>query len=168
MPALLLADRRGSLIVPWLSPYDYSTPQLELIFAAPMLARRPPARHRPAGARPAGARDLGLPHFAADGLAASLISVLIGVLWGATAGYLGGRVDAYMMRIVDVLYSVPFIPLVIVLRCCSDAISWLMFVAIGAVSWLDIARIVRGQTLSTQARRNSWRPRARSACAAPA
>ena len=82
------------------------------------------------------------------GIAASLISVAIGVLWGATAGYLGGRVDGLLMRTVDVLYTVPFIPFVIVLEVLFGRNFLLVFVAIGAVSWLDIARIVRGQTLS--------------------
>jgi len=74
--------------------------------------------------------------------------VVIGVLWGAAAGFVGGRVDAFMMRIVDILYSVPFIPFVIVLVVMFGRNLLLIFVAIGAVSWLDIARIVRGQTLS--------------------
>lgn len=83
---------------------------------------------------------------------ASGISVGLGVLWGAVAGYAGGRVDALMMRLVDVLYSVPFVPFVIVLTVLFGHALWLMFVAIGAVSWLDIARIVRGETLSLKRR----------------
>jgi oligopeptide transport system permease protein len=88
----------------------------------------------------------------AVGITASLISVLIGVLWGATAGYVGGLTDASMMRAVDILYSIPFVPFVIVLTVLFGRQLWLMFVAIGAVSWLDIARIVRGQTLSLKQR----------------
>jgi len=83
---------------------------------------------------------------------ASLVSVLIGVMWGATAGYVGGRLDSTMMRLVDILYSVPFIPLVIVLSVLFGRNFLLVFVAIGAVSWLDIARIVRSQTLSLKQR----------------
>ncbi len=86
------------------------------------------------------------------GFAASLGSVLIGVLWGATAGYAGGTTDSAMMRIVDILYTVPFIPLVIVLTVLFGRSFLLVFVAISAVSWLDIARIVRGQTLSLKNR----------------
>ena len=82
------------------------------------------------------------------GMVASVVSVVIGVLWGAAAGFVGGRVDSVMMRIVDILYSVPFIPFVIVLVVMFGRDLFLIFVAIGAVSWLDIARIVRGQTLS--------------------
>ena len=85
-------------------------------------------------------------------LAASLISLTIGVAWGVAAGYLGGRTDALMMRIVDVLYSVPFTPFVIVLTVVFGRDLLLLFIAIGAVSWLDIARIVRGQTLSLRHR----------------
>src|SRR6185295_10400631 len=78
----------------------------------------------------------------------SLVSVAIGVTWGAVAGYAGGSVDSFMMRVVDILYAVPFIPFVIVLVVLFGRNILLIFVAIGAVSWLDIARIVRGQTLS--------------------
>ena len=84
----------------------------------------------------------------AVGLVATLVSLLIGVFYGATAGYLGGRVDGVMMRIVDVLYSLPFIFFVIILMILFNRNFILLFVAIGAVEWLTMARIVRGQTLS--------------------
>jgi oligopeptide transport system permease protein len=84
----------------------------------------------------------------AVGLVATLVSLLIGVLYGATAGYLGGRVDNLMMRAVDILYSLPFIFFVIILMVLFDRNFFLLFVAIGAVEWLTMARIVRGQTLS--------------------
>ncbi|TPQ51503.1 peptide ABC transporter permease [Prosthecomicrobium hirschii] len=82
------------------------------------------------------------------GLLASLVALMIGVAWGATAGYLGGRVDALMMRIVDILYALPFIFFVIMLVVFFGRHFVLVFVAIGAIEWLDMARIVRGQTLS--------------------
>ena len=82
------------------------------------------------------------------GLAASAVSLLIGVAWGATAGYLGGRADTVMMRIVDILYSLPFMFFVILLMVFFGRNIFLMFIALGAVEWLDMARIVRGQTLS--------------------
>lgn len=82
------------------------------------------------------------------GMVASLVSLIIGVSYGATAGYLGGRVDSVMMRIVDVLYSLPFMFFVILLMVFFGRSMFLMFVGIGAVEWLDMARIVRGQTLS--------------------
>ena len=84
----------------------------------------------------------------AIGLLATLVALVIGVTYGAVAGYLGGRVDAVMMRIVDVLYSLPFIFLVILLVVFFGRNFILMFVAVGAIEWLDMARIVRGQTLS--------------------
>lgn len=82
------------------------------------------------------------------GLIATTISVLIGVLYGATAGYMGRSVDEVMMRIVDVLYCLPDIILVVILMALFERSITLLFVALGAVSWLTMARIVRGQVLS--------------------
>ena len=82
------------------------------------------------------------------GLVATLVSVFIGVTYGAVSGFLGGRVDALMMRVVDVLYAMPFLFFVILLMVFFGRSIFLIFVAIGAVNWLDIARIVRGQTLN--------------------
>jgi oligopeptide transport system permease protein len=84
----------------------------------------------------------------AVGLIATLVSLIIGVAYGATAGYLGGRIDELMMRFVDVLYSIPYIFLVIILMVIFNRNFFLLFVAIGAVEWLTMSRIVRGQTLS--------------------
>jgi oligopeptide transport system permease protein len=82
------------------------------------------------------------------GAVATLVSLVIGVAWGAVAGFVGGRVDALMMRIVDILYALPFVFFVILLTVVFGRDVILMYIAIGAVSWLDMARIVRGQTLS--------------------
>ena len=82
------------------------------------------------------------------GLLASGVALLIGVTYGSLSGYVGGRVDLFMMRIVDVLYSLPFIFFVILLVVFFGRNFILMFIAVGAVEWLDMARIVRGQTLS--------------------
>jgi len=82
------------------------------------------------------------------GLAATIVSLVIGVVYGAVAGFVGGRIDSVMMRIVDVLYSLPFIFFVIMLTVVFERNLLLIYVAIGAVSWLDMARIVRGQTIS--------------------
>jgi len=79
---------------------------------------------------------------------ATTVSFVIGLPWGALAGYLGGRIDQAMMRIVDVLYALPFVFVVIVLVVVFGRNIYLLFVALGAISWLDLARIVRGQTLS--------------------
>lgn len=82
------------------------------------------------------------------GFVATMVSLVIGTLWGATAGFLGGRTDSIMMRIVDILYSIPFIFFVILLTVVFQKSMVLIYLAIGAVSWLDMARIVRGQTIS--------------------
>jgi oligopeptide transport system permease protein len=100
------------------------------------------------------------------GLMGAVVSLVIGVGWGAVAGYVGGRVDSFLMRLVDVLYSMPSIILVIVLITTLEAglktglarLGWetlagsarllFLFVGLGAVSWLNMARIVRGQVLS--------------------
>ncbi|HEX7038266.1 MAG TPA: ABC transporter permease [Pseudomonadales bacterium] len=80
-------------------------------------------------------------------LIATAVSTLIGIPWGALAGYLGGRADALMMRVVDALYAVPFVLVVILLVVVFGRNPYLLFVGLGAVYWLDLARIVRGQTL---------------------
>jgi oligopeptide transport system permease protein len=147
--ALLLL---AAILVPMLSPRDYAAPVWQHILEPPSLASGSLLGTDGLG------RDLlvrvmwGMRVSLLVGLAASVISVLIGVSWGTTAGYVGGRTDALMMRVVDVLYSVPFIPLVIVLSVVFGRHFLLVFAAIGAVSWLDIARIVRGQTLAISQR----------------
>ena len=84
----------------------------------------------------------------AVGFAATLVSVCIGVLWGATAGFAGGKVDTVMMRFADILYALPFTVIVILLMVMFGRNFILLFVAIGAVEWLNMARIVRGQIIS--------------------
>ena len=81
-------------------------------------------------------------------LIASMVSLFIGVTYGAISGFLGGKVDTYMMRFVDVLYSLPYMFFVILLMVFFGRKIYLIFIAIGAVEWLDMARVVRGQTLS--------------------
>ncbi len=83
---------------------------------------------------------------------ASFVSLFIGVIYGAIAGYLGGKVDALMMRLVDAMYALPFIFFVILLMVVFERSLLLIFIAIGAINWLDMARIVRGQTLSLKQR----------------
>lgn len=86
------------------------------------------------------------------GIVATAVSLVIGVTYGAIAGYVGGRVDNVMMRIVDILYALPFMFFVILLMVFFGRSILLIFVAIGAINWLDMARIVRGQTLSLKHR----------------
>jgi len=139
-----------SLVEPLCSAFDFSTPNWDALY-------QPPNAVHLFGTDGLG-RDLlvrlmwGCRISLAVGITASLVSVFIGVLWGATAGYVGGTTDSVMMRSVDILYTVPFIPLVIVLTVLFGRNFLLVFIAIGAVSWLDIARIVRGQTLSIKNR----------------
>lgn len=142
----------AALFVPWLSPFDYYTPDWDHTGQVPQWQ---------------GGHLLGTDELGRDllvrltwgcrisllvALAASAISLVIGVLWGVVAGYQGGRIDAVMMRVVDVLYSVPFTPFVVVLTVLFGRDLVLLFVAIGAVSWLDIARVVRAQTLGLKVR----------------
>lgn len=82
------------------------------------------------------------------GIAAAFVAVIVGTLYGAMAGYIGGRVDSVMMRLLEILNSFPFMFFVILLVTFFGQNILLIFVAIGMVSWLDMARIVRGQTLS--------------------
>ena len=91
---------------------------------------------------------MGLRVSLAIGLIVTFVSLVIGVAWGAVAGFAGGRLDELMMRFVDVLYSLPFIFFVILLMVTFGSNIILIFVAIGAVEWLTMSRIVRGQTLT--------------------
>ena len=86
------------------------------------------------------------------GLLAAVVSATIGILVGSVAGYLGGRVDAVLMRFVDIMYSLPYMFFVIILVTVFGKHLWLIFVALGAVGWLMTARIVRGQVLSLKER----------------
>ena len=95
---------------------------------------------------------MGLRVSLAVGVVATFVSLVIGIAWGTTAGYVGGRVDEAMMRIVDVLFALPFVFFVILLMVAFGSSIVLMFLAIGAVEWLTMARIVRGQTRALKSR----------------
>jgi oligopeptide transport system permease protein len=84
----------------------------------------------------------------AVGFLATAVSLIIGVTWGTVSGFSGGRVDSIMMRIVDILYALPFVIFVILLMVVFGRNLFLLFMAIGAVEWLTMARIIRGQVLS--------------------
>ena len=86
------------------------------------------------------------------GIIGSLIAVIVGTLYGAIAGYFGGRIDSFMMRLVDVAMSIPYMFVLILLLVVFGRSIILLFIGIGLVSWLDMARIVRGQTLSIKTR----------------
>ncbi len=131
------------ILTPWLAPYGYEQQNLELGATPPSMAHW-----------------LGTDVFGRDlltrllyggrvslmvGFIATAVALLIGVLWGTVAGYLGGRVDMLMMRLVDILYAIPFIIFIILLMVVFGRSMLLLFMAIGAVEWLTMARIVRGQ-----------------------
>jgi len=144
--ATLVIVALACLVGPLLSPYGYEETRLEL-----------------------GASGPGLPHWLgtdvlgrdllvrllyggrislAVGFSATVVALTIGVLYGAVAGFFGGKLDAVMMRAVDILYSLPFTIFVILLMVFFGRNFILLFVAIGAVEWLTMARIVRGQVMS--------------------
>jgi oligopeptide transport system permease protein len=145
--AVLALLALAAAVGPFLTPFAYDQINKDDVWQAPL-----------AGAHLLGADSLGRDQLArllmglrvslAIGLVATAVSLVIGVIWGAVAGYVGGRVDELMMRFVDVLYSLPFIFFVILLMVAFGSNILLIFVAIGAVEWLTMARIVRGQTLS--------------------
>jgi len=136
-----------AIVGPYLTPYGYDQINKQDVWLAPLV-------HGHLLGSDALGRDLlarllmGLRVSLAIGLVATFVSLVIGVAWGATAGYLGGAVDEVMMRAVDVLYSLPFIFFVILLMVTFGSNIVLIFVAIGAVEWLTMSRIVRGQTLT--------------------
>ena len=135
-----------AVVGPHLVPFSYDQINKDDVWAPPMTAGHL------LGADSLG-RDLlarllmGLRVSLAIGLVATLVSLVIGIAWGAVAGYVGGVLDEIMMRVVDVLYSLPFIFFVILLMVTFGSNIILIFVAIGAVEWLTMSRIVRGQTL---------------------
>lgn len=151
--AVIVAIAALALIGPSLSPHAYDALDWEHRAARPQLD----AGHW-LGTDRLG-RDLfvrtlyGVRISVVIGLLATAVSLVIGVVWGAVAGYLGGRIDGLMMRVVDVLYSLPYIFIVVILTTVFERGNiYVLFVAIGAVGWLTMARIVRGQTLSLKRR----------------
>jgi len=82
------------------------------------------------------------------GFIATAVALVIGILWGSIAGFVGGRLDAVMMRIVDIMYALPFMIFIVLLMVVFGRNILLLFVAIGAVEWLTMARIVRGQVMT--------------------
>ena len=136
------------IVGPWLSPYPYDFTDWSNLAISPSLET----------GHLFGTDTLGRDLFVRTlyggrislmvGVVATIVSLGIGISYGATAGYLGGRLDHVMMRIVDILYALPFMFLVILLMVFFGRNILLIFVALGAINWLDMARIVRGQTLS--------------------
>lgn len=135
-----------AILTPWLAPYSYEEQNLELGASAPS------AQHW-LGTDVLGRDQLtrimyGSRISLAVGFIATAVALTIGVIWGAVAGFVGGRTDAVMMRIVDALYALPFTIFIILLTVVFGSSLLLLFLAIGAVEWLTMARIVRGQVLA--------------------
>lgn len=132
-----------ALLTPWIAPYGYAEQNLDL-------GASPPSAKHWFGTDVFG-RDLltqilyGGRISLAVGFVATAVALLIGVTWGAIAGYAGGRLDAVMMRIVDILYALPFMIFIILLMVVFGRNMLLLFLAIGAVEWLTMARIMRAQ-----------------------
>lgn len=135
-----------SILTPWIAPYGYETQDLAL-----------------GASGPSGSHWLGTDIHGRDlltrlmyggrisllvGFAATAVSLVIGVLWGTVAGYIGGLTDTIMMRIVDILYALPFMIFIILLMVVFGRSLLLLFLAIGMIEWLTMARIVRGQVLT--------------------
>ena len=142
---VLLILIASAALAPWIAPYSYSFQNLEL-------GASPPSADHILGTDVLG-RDLlsrilyGARISLLVGFVATGVALVIGVSWGIIAGYAGGKVDSIMMRIVDILYGLPFIIFIILLMVIFGRNLWLLFGAIGAVEWLAMARIVRGQVM---------------------
>jgi oligopeptide transport system permease protein len=151
---VLVALIVAAIVGPWLSPYALD----HVDWSLGTLATPPATAHGHWFGTDSNGRDLFVRVWAGTrvsllvALLATAVSLLIGVAWGATAGYLGGRVDNWMMRFVDVLYALPYMFFVIILTVVFGRSLWLIFLAIGAVGWLTMARIVRGQALALRHR----------------
>jgi oligopeptide transport system permease protein len=133
-------------LTPWIAPFSYEEQNLALGASAPC------AQHW-FGTDMLGRDQLtrimyGSQISLAVGFIATAVALTIGVLWGAIAGFVGGKVDAVMMRIVDAVYALPFTIFIILLTVVFGSSLILLFLAIGAVEWLTMARIVRGQVLT--------------------
>ena len=142
----LMIQLLGAIFAPWLAPFSYEETNL-ILGAVP-----------PDSTYIFGTDDLGRDIFTrvlygsrmsiTVGLVATTVSVIIGVSYGAVSGYFGGKVDNLMMRFLEILYAMPFIFFVIILMVLFGRNIILMFVALGAVQWLTMARIVRGQVIT--------------------
>ena len=136
----------AAALAPWITPYGYE----EMDFNS--MRATPPSSDHLLGTDTAG-RDLltrilyGARVSLLVGFVATGVALIIGVSWGIIAGYAGGKLDQIMMRIVDVLYGLPFIIFIILLLVIFESNIWLLFAAIGAVEWLTMARIVRAQVI---------------------
>lgn len=137
-----------ALLTPWIAPYSYEEQNLQLGASAPSAAHW-------LGTDVLGRDQLTRIMYGSRislmvGFVATAVALTIGVLWGAIAGFMGGRTDSVMMRFVDALYALPFTIFIVLLTVIFGSSMLLLFLAIGAVEWLTMARIVRGQVLNVK------------------
>jgi len=149
---LLLLVALAALAGPLLNPNDYITTDFANRFGQPTMTNQHFFGTDELGRDLFSRTLLGAQVTLFVAVIASIVSLGIGVIYGAAAGFIGGKVDAIMMRAVDALYALPFVFLVILLMVAFERNFLLIFVAIGAINWLDMARIVRGQTISLKHR----------------
>jgi oligopeptide transport system permease protein len=140
------------IVGPWVLPHSYEDTDWELMGIAPTWA----AWHL-FGTDELG-RDLLVRALIGGrislmvGALGTIVSVALGIVWGATAGFLGGKIDAIMMRIVDMLYAIPYLLIAILMVTILGRDFYLVVLTISAFSWMDMARVVRGQTLSIKSK----------------
>ena len=143
---MLIVLAVACIVGPWLSPYGYEENNLNNTFSSPSwahwLGTDQLGRDLMVRLLVGGRISIGV------GLCATFVALTIGVVYGAVAGFFGGKIDSLMMRIVDIMYALPFTIFVILLMVFFGRDIWLLFLAIGAVEWLTMARIVRGQIMS--------------------
>jgi oligopeptide transport system permease protein len=137
-----------ALFGPLLSPYSYETMDWAAFSQPPSLSNGHIFGTDTSGRDVFVRTMIGARVSLSLGLLATSVALLIGVTYGAVSGFKGGRTDMAMMRLVDVLYALPFMFFVILLMVLFGRHIWLVFIGVGAVEWLTMARIVRGQTLS--------------------
>ena len=134
------------IVGPWLSPYGYEENNLNNTFSPPSdahwLGTDQLGRDLLVRLLVGGRISIGV------GFCATFVALTIGVVYGAVAGFFGGKIDSLMMRIVDIMYALPFTIFVILLMVCFGRDIWLLVLAIGAVEWLTMSRIVRGQIMT--------------------
>ena len=149
---ILLAIIAACIAGPWVLPHAFDTADWENMSASPTLTN-----WHLWGTDEAG-RDLLVRCLVGGrisllvGLMATLASVTVGIAWGAVAGFVGGKVDAFMMRVVDMMYAIPYLLIAILLVTILGREFYLVVITITVFSWMDMARIVRGQTLSLRSR----------------
>lgn len=146
---IVIAAIVGPFIIEMLTGYTYSYIPSE----RSLVRAFPPSLKHPFGTDPQGRDILARVLYGGRislmvGLISTAVSLVIGISYGSFAGYMGGKIDNFMMRIVDVLFAIPYMMLVIVLLALFEKSLFLLFAALGAISWLTMARIVRGQVLS--------------------